>query len=52
VSTAHGLKFQEFKARLCASPQGAWSNQPVPLPGDPEGALAGLARALDARARG
>lgn len=45
VSTAHGLKFQEFKARLCAT-----ANQPVALPGDPEGALAGLQRALDARA--
>jgi threonine synthase len=44
VSTAHGLKFQEFKARLCAA-----TNQPVELPGDPDAALEALHRALDAR---
>jgi threonine synthase len=43
VSTAHGLKFNEFKARAGAA------NVPVQLPGDPAAALAGLLRALDAR---
>jgi threonine synthase len=43
VSTAHGLKFNEFKARAGAA------NVPVQLPGEPAAALAGLLRALDAR---
>lgn len=41
VSTAHGLKFSEFKA--------SQAGPPTPLPADPEAALAGIHRALDAR---
>ncbi len=52
VSTAHGLKFTEFKQRYhegtleFASPL---ANAPVSLPGDPTLAVEALHRALDAR---
>ncbi|MBL9099630.1 MAG: threonine synthase [Myxococcales bacterium] len=51
ISTAHGLKFTEFKARYheqrlgFASPH---ANRPVELPADPERAVAALHRVLDA----
>lgn len=42
VSTAHGLKFAEFKARH--------AGPPTSIPADPESALTSIHRALDARA--
>jgi threonine synthase len=52
ISTAHGLKFTEFKTRYHEGQldfPSALANRPVPLPGDPDLALQGLHRLLDAR---
>jgi threonine synthase len=54
VSTAHGLKFTEFKTRYHTSQLGfvsRWANEPVELPGDPDQVVDALHRVLDARAR-
>ena len=50
VSTAHGLKFTEFKARYHEGQLGfgAYANRPVTVPAEPEAALAALHRILDA----
>lgn len=53
VSTAHGLKFTEFKARYHESALGFESkhaNRPVDLGSEPREVVAALHRALDARA--
>jgi len=54
ISTAHGLKFTEFKASIVAGSHPslgrAHINEPVQLGSDPEEVLAGIHRALDARA--
>jgi threonine synthase len=53
ISTAHGLKFTEFKARYhegaLESPS-AYANQPVAMGREPEEVVAALHRVLDARA--
>lgn len=51
ISTAHGLKFTEFKAAYHEGALGfesAHPNVPVPLDAEPERALEGIHRALDA----
>jgi threonine synthase len=50
VSTAHGLKFTEFKARYHEGllGYGEHANRPVTVPAEPEAALAALHRILDA----
>lgn len=53
ISTAHGLKFTEFKTRYHEGTldfPSALANRPVPLPGDPQKALEGLHRLLDVQA--
>jgi threonine synthase len=53
VSTAHGLKFTEFKTRyhegLLEFPS-KHANRPVPIDADPKGVGDAIRRALDARA--
>lgn len=52
ISTAHGLKFTEFKARYHEGTLGfpsAHANRPVALGEEPEEVLAALHRVLDAR---
>ena len=52
VSTAHGLKFTEFKQRYHEATldfPSPLANEPVSLPGDPTLAVEALHRALDAR---
>ena len=52
VSTAHGLKFTEFKARYHEDALGfptPHANRPVVVPTDPEQAVSALHRLLDAR---
>ncbi len=54
VSTAHGLKFTEFKTRYHEGALGfesRWANQPVSLGSDPLKVSEALHRALDARER-
>ena len=51
VSTAHGLKFTEFKARYHEDALGfpaTYANRPILLPAAPEQAVAALHRLLDA----
>ena len=51
ISTAHGLKFTEFKSGYHAGALGfpsALANQPVAMSGDPERAIGELHRLLDA----
>lgn len=53
ISTAHGLKFTEFKARYHAGAlpfPSEHANQPVSLGHEPEAVVAALHRVLDARA--
>ncbi|NVB37480.1 threonine synthase [Pseudenhygromyxa sp. WMMC2535] len=50
ISTAHGLKFTEFKAGYHRGELGfdsRYANTPVDMPGDPEGAISAIQRALD-----
>ncbi len=52
VSTAHGLKFTDSKARYHEAGLGfpaTYANRPVELPAEPEQAVAALHRLLDAR---
>ena len=52
VSTAHGLKFTDSKARYHEDALGfpvAHANRPVELPADPEQAVGALHRLLDAQ---
>ncbi len=52
VSTAHGLKFTEFKAGYHEGRLGfdaACANRPLALPGEPDAALAALGEALARR---
>ena len=52
ISTAHGLKFTEFKARYHEDQLGfpvRLANVPAPVPSEPEQAVAALHRLLDAR---
>ncbi len=53
ISTAHGLKFTEFKARYHEGKlefPSTYANQPVPMGSEPEEVVAALHRVLDARA--
>ena len=53
ISTAHGLKFTEFKTRYHEERLGfpsTYANRPVELPGDPDQVVGELHRILDARA--
>jgi threonine synthase len=55
VSTAHGLKFTEFKARYHEEAlefPARFANRPVDLPADPEAVVAGLHAELDRRLAG
>jgi threonine synthase len=50
ISTAHGLKFTEFKARYHEGGlgfPGVHANVPVPVPAEPEAAVSALHRILD-----
>ncbi len=50
ISTAHGLKFTEFKTAYHERRLGfdsAWANQPISISGDPDQALGELQRLLD-----
>jgi threonine synthase len=52
ISTAHGLKFAEFKGALPRGParlRGALRQRPVSVPSEPEQAVAALHRLLDAQ---
>lgn len=52
ISTAHGLKFTEFKARYHEGAlgfAGNYANRPVPMGAEPEEVVAQLHRVLDAR---
>lgn len=54
ISTAHGLKFTEFKARYHAETldfPSAYANKPVAMGSEPDEVLAQLHRLLDARSR-
>jgi threonine synthase len=51
ISTAHGLKFTEFKAAYHERKLGfetPWANRPIEMSGDPDQALGELHRLLDA----
>ena len=51
ISTAHGLKFTEFKTAYHERKLGfdtPWANQPIAISGDPDQALGELQRLLDA----
>jgi threonine synthase len=53
ISTAHGLKFTEFKTRYHEEALGfatPLANRPVPMSGDPDQVVGELHRVLDARA--
>ena len=53
ISTAHGLKFTEFKARYHEGKvefPSAYANHPVPMGSEPEEVVAALHRVLDKRA--
>ncbi len=55
ISTAHGLKFTEFKARYHEAQlefPGRFENRPVAVPSEPEQAVAALHRLLDAQQGG
>ncbi len=55
ISTAHGLKFTEFKARYHEGKlefPSAHANQPVAMGSEPDEVVAALHRVLDARASG
>ena len=52
ISTAHGLKFAEFKGRYHEGQlgfAGRFANEPVSVPSEPEQAVAALHRLLDAQ---
>jgi threonine synthase len=52
ISTAHGLKFTEFKTRYHADAlpvPAKYANAPVPMGSDPDEVVAALHRILDRR---
>lgn len=55
VSTAHGLKFAEFKSgyhRKTGPVSGAYANEPIALGSDPEEVVAAIHRVLDKQGQG